>query len=190
MARPIKIGSKKFLKLQQTWYNKVERSGHVDVERFMDMNKYPLSTMPRGHGSFIFDREPDGEYDDDYDSRNGVDYTPIQDTDKAAFWRVVGHKAALVPVKDKRYKLLNAFADLGTFSAAAKEVGMERIKAQNIIRDWLKQIGLKDATGLSRSSKKEKPVPAPVKALSKSEIARLGYIPPKLIPDKPEPGKR
>ena len=187
MSKPIRIGSKKFLDLQAKWYKKLERMGHVDVERFIDMNKYPLSTMPRGHGDFVYDREPDGEYDEEYDSRNGVDYTPIQDTDKAAFWRVVGHNAARVPVKDKNYRLYNAFADLGTFSAAARECKMQPAKARQTIQAWLKSLGLKESVGLSRKTREAKVKPEPVRVLSKAEIKRLNLTPPKQIKDRTDP---
>ena len=183
--KPIKLGSKQFLALQRKWYGKVKASGHVDVERFMDMNKLPISTMPRAHGPFLYDPEESDEFDQENDSSNGIEYESLADTDKARFWREVTHKATAMPTKDPLYKLANAFAEQGSFAAAARQCRTSKAAAEAKLKKWLKQNGLKDATGLTRRTRTEKVKPEPVRQLSKSEIKRLDYQSPKQIKDKP-----
>ncbi len=183
--KPVKLGSKQFLALQRTWYKKAKASGHVDVERFMDMNKLPISTMPRAHGPFLYDPEESDEYDQENDSSNGIEYTSLADTDKALFWRRVTHLAAALPIASPMRKLANAFADLGSFAAAARQCRTSKQKAEAKLRAWLKLNGLKEATGLVRRPRVEKTEPAPVKVLSKNQIKQLGYLSPKQIKDKP-----
>lgn len=172
MPKPIKIGSPRFLKLQQKWYKKLAKKGHVDVERYQDFNKMPVSTMPRLHGSFIYDPEADEISDE-------AEFVAMADTDKAGFWREVGREASAMDPADKMYNLANAFAEHGTFTDAATECGIDAGKATRALRRWLRSVDLKAATGLSRTAHDPPQEPGPVRKLSKAEIAKLDYTPPR-----------
>lgn len=172
--KPIKIGSKAFLKLQQQWYRKdaklAAKRGEKDVERYIDMNRLPVTTMPRMHGPFLYQPDTD-ELDEDF--------VALADTDKAGFWREVGRKAAEMKEWDKDYVLICAFAESGTYAEAAQEAGVDYERAKRKIRKWLGSHGLKEATGYSRVKHEPAPEPAPCRTLTKAEIAKLDYQQPR-----------
>ncbi len=168
----IVIGSARFNKLQAVWYNKLKKAGHVDVERYQDFNKLPITTMPRLHGSLIFDPET-GEMNEEAETIS------LHDTDKSAFWREVGRCANNLLRNDPMYKIAHAFAECGSFMAAGRAVGLPRKPAEAKLKGWLRDNGLKEYTGLSRGTHDKGPPPGPVRVLSKVEIAKLDYSQPK-----------
>src|SRR6185503_4151986 len=172
MTKPIKLNSPQFEKLQRKWYKRLKREGFEDVERFQDMNKLPVSTMPRLHGSFLYDPDT-GEIGDD------VEVTPLAETDKAGYWREVGRKQSLMRRSDKNYKLISVFAETGTMAAAGAACGLSRTEATNRIKAWLRSHGLKEFTGLSRHRVEPQPPPGPCRSLSAAEIAKLNLTPPR-----------
>jgi hypothetical protein len=170
--KPIALNSPAFKKLQRKWYKKLQREGFEDVERFMDMNQLPVSTMPRQHGSFLYDPET-GELSDE------AEIVPLADTDKAGYWREVGRKQSLMRRSDKDYKLIATFADAGSMAAAARACNLSRSEAENRIKAWLRLHDLKECTGLSRAKPEPKSEPLPCRSLSKDEIAKLNLKPPR-----------
>ncbi len=174
--KQIKIGSPAFNRLQSTWYKKDAKlaasRGEKDVERYQDFNKLPITTMPRLHGSFIYDPESDEISDE-------AEFIPLADTDKGAFWREVGRCANNLLRNDPMYKIAHAFAEHGSFMAAGRAVGLPRKPAEAKLKGWLRDNGLKEYTGLSRGTHDKGPPPGPVRVLSKVEIAKLDLTPPR-----------
>ncbi len=135
------------------------------------MNKQPLSTMPRLHGSFIYDPETEELSDE-------AEYVALADTDKAGFWREVGRLANELASNDPMKKLALAFAEYGSFSKTARAFKLDRQRTMTSLRKWLKQNNLKPATGLSRTTHEKEPAPGPVRHLIKEEIAKLNLKAP------------
>ena len=168
--KPIKLGSVAFLKLQRKWYRKVAKAGHVDVERFIDMNKLPITTMPRAHGPFLYQPDTD-ELEEDF--------IALADTDKAGFWRMVGRKAAEMPASDRDFDLICAFAEEGTYSDAGQAVGISYSQAKSRIKKWLKANDLPDIVGATKTPQPKQPEPGPCRTLTAAEIAKLRYTQPR-----------
>jgi hypothetical protein len=170
MKKPISIGSPQFKRLQAKWYRILDRKGHKDVERYQDLNLFPATTMPHGHGPFLFDTDTD-ELDEDY--------IRLEDTDQAGYWRQVGRYASQMSPKDKRYDVIMAFSQCGSISETAQECGIGFYKARHIIRTWLSKNGLHQYLRSRGPDEEPAPPPGPVRHLSKSEIKRLNYTAPK-----------
>lgn len=77
----------------------------------------------------------------------------LHDTANAEYWRIVGRAAAALPVDHSLYILVNAFADSGCFSEAAREAGMSYNKASFAIRKWLDSVGVNSRPGGKRKRK-------------------------------------
>lgn len=77
----------------------------------------------------------------------------LYDTAKAEYWRVVGRAAAEMSPQNSLYILVNAFADTGSFTAAAQEAGIGYNVAANRIRRWLDHVGVSSRPGGKRKRK-------------------------------------
>lgn len=170
--------AKEFEKLQAKWYNKLRKSGFVDIECGTDLNRVPGQTFRQaGQNSHVlwdFERaEHDG--DDIIDTSESV-----WDTDKSAYFDRLAAFAHGLPNQDSLWAKL--ILDLVDGSGDSRKTVARRhkttmTKATTIWEATVQALGLpKRGPGEPRDAPEQ---PAPVRILTAAEKARLGYVPPK-----------
>jgi hypothetical protein len=178
--------------LQAKWYARLRRDGFVDVEGGRDLNHLNATTLP-GSGSLSFvsttAEGPDGLFDAtelfevDNDAVYGG-FTSVANTSQAVLWRKVMGAAHDLPSNYKHRAFLIDWATSGgKRRAAARRAGIPINIARGDTARFCARIGVEEialftSANPARSMKPEAPTPAPVRRLSKREIARLQYTPP------------
>ena len=190
MKKP--LSKEAFKKLQARWYKKLKREGFRDVECFTDLNKISGQTFRQsGDGSVMLwdfhgnDSDDDGVRDWPLVDNLGNDIPQgeleLSNTAKYEYYDRITTYAAHTSPRRRKFLLLSI--KVGR-SIAAKEMSMSQSEANTIWSATLQKLGLPKRT-VQAPRDFEQDTPAPVRVLSKSEIAKLGYKAPKQIKDKP-----
>jgi len=182
------LTKEQFARLQAKWDARLKRSGFVDIEYGQDLNDIP--------GASTFRRRSDGGHGTEVDLGfgfevenalgNGEPMRSFSDDETAETWRYLCQAAHAIDDSDKDKRLICVVAETGFIAEAAK---ITRAPIDRISRAWHKfcdRLGV--STKRLRASRHPRatvdaPNPAPVRMLSRDEIARLNYRPPKQIKD-------
>jgi len=193
---PKPLSPAKFQALQRRWYKKAnklaqERGETGDIEYGRDLNKTAGQTFRQsGDGSVMLWDFSAPDQDDSVRDWALVDSSgheieqgelELSNTAKYEYYdRIMTYAAHTSP---RRRKFLLLSIQKGR-SIAAKEMSMSQSEANTIWSATLQKLGLPKRT-VQAPRDFEQDTPAPVRVLSKSEIAKLGYKAPKQIKDKP-----
>jgi hypothetical protein len=176
-----------FARLKAKWYAKLKRSGFKDIECGRDLNKSAGQTFrgagPNSHVLWEFTDDNFGPAGSGYDETRG-----IPDLDKFEYFDRIGHYAQSLPDmtrRQQRRKLACIAASQGkSRTQTAKELNMSLTYVNSIWDAMLQELNLPGSKDRARMAHEPPAEPAPVRILSKQEIAKLDCTPPKDIPSE------
>lgn len=170
-----------FRELQQFWYAKLKKEGFKDIEYGIDFNKHNMSTLRSGeaknaHISWDFSR---ADHDGDQALEGWDGESGIGDSAKYEFysriaeyaWNEVGDKG----MGARKRKILLACIEQPP-EKAAQMIDVPVDETKSVWQATVEKLGMANKSFIPRE---RAPEPAPVRTLSKSEIKRLKYTPPK-----------
>jgi hypothetical protein len=177
-----RFNTPEFKKLQAKWYKKLRKSGFIDIECGVDLNKVNGQTLPQGRYILWDFERADSEgmteaFLERFNGWNGTD--TVQDMPKYRYYEaIIDYGQSLEDDRTKKFLLMAV--DVGP-TKAARKLRMSQTQARDIWSATLEQIGLPRPT---RVSHEPPPEPAPVRTLTKAEIKRLQYTAPMKIKDR------
>lgn len=203
MKRPLKVPTKlvsksQFNELQRVWDDILKLADFVDIEKGRDLNLMDASTFrgasDGGHGMEVCQvpmtsncLRPGME---DYSSPGYFRASELEthegfaDAPQARMWAVLSRAAHDLPVESGLRDLLVDVTTTGEIDQAAKRHGLNRETVRIKVRRLCEAVGI-DYANLLASARPRRPEPqtqaAPVRRLSRREIKRLQYSPPKRI---------
>lgn len=189
-----------FATLQAKWYRKLKDTGFEDIEGGRDLNKFSTSSF-RGKAEedkgleFVSTSSTSGGRPFDatelFLADNREVYgaaTCVADTPQALLWRQIGQAIHALPGNAKHRAFLVTWSATGKQSESARRHNFTRGKARWIVDTFCAAHGFdkrrlfstaKGDPVRSRTTTKAETLTPPVRHLTKREIAKLVYTPPR-----------
>lgn len=208
MKRPLKVATKlvsksQFRALQDECDAELKRTGFVDVERGQDLNAMDASTFrgvsDGGHGMEVslidlpgHVMQRSGKYTrgaslgGSPSIGNGIfdTYAGFADAPQSRLWALLSQAAHELPRDAELRSLLVDITSCGELNQAAERHGISREIARPLLQRLCAAVGVDYGNLFSPTRpapKTEAANVAPVRKLSRKEIQRLDYTPPRRI---------